>query len=47
MAITKRCIRCRKKVRDDGTCQNPNCVLYVPDKTEEQPKQEETPADKK
>lgn len=31
MAITKRCIRCRKKVREDGTCQNPNCVLYVPE----------------
>lgn len=44
MAITKRCIRCRKKVREDGTCQNPNCVLYVPENA--QPKQEET-ADKK
>lgn len=42
MAITKRCIRCRKKVREDGTCQNPNCVLYVPEvQEEEQPKQEE------
>ena len=37
MAITKRCIRCRKKVRADGTCQNPNCVLYVPEPTEETP----------
>jgi len=46
MAITKRCIRCRKKVRDDGTCQNKNCVLYVPEKTEEQPKQEEYADDK-
>ncbi len=42
MAITKRCIRCRKKVREDGTCQNPNCVLYVPEENaQEQPKQEE------
>lgn len=48
MAITKRCIRCRKKVREDGTCQNPNCVLYVPEENaREQPKQEETPAGKK
>ncbi len=35
MAVRKRCIRCRKYVRDDGTCQNPNCVLYVPEVTEE------------
>lgn len=40
MAITKRCIRCRKKVREDGTCQNLNCVLYVPEESK-QPKQEE------
>ena len=32
--VRKRCIRCRKYVRDDGTCQNPNCVLYVPEKVE-------------
>ena len=31
MAVRKRCIRCRKYVRDDGTCQNPECVLYVPE----------------
>ena len=37
MAITKRCIRCRKKVRDDGTCQTQNCVLYVPEVQEEEP----------
>ncbi len=29
--ITRRCIRCRKPLRDDGTCQNPNCVRYVPE----------------
>lgn len=34
MAVRKRCIRCRKYVRDDGTCQNPNCVLYVPEENE-------------
>ena len=32
MAIKKRCIRCNKHLRADGTCQNPNCVRYVPDK---------------
>lgn len=29
MPITKRCIRCRQPLREDGTCQNPNCVRYV------------------
>ncbi len=28
--VKKRCIRCRKELREDGTCQNPNCVRYVP-----------------
>ncbi|MCR5175690.1 MAG: hypothetical protein K6C05_02450 [Anaerovibrio sp.] len=32
MAVKKRCIRCLKVVRADGTCQNKNCVLYVPEK---------------
>ena len=31
MAITKRCIRCRQPLREDGTCQNQNCVRYVPE----------------
>ena len=31
MAIVKRCIRCRKPLRPDGTCQNPECVRYVPE----------------
>ncbi len=35
MAVTKRCIRCHKKVRPDGTCQNPECVLYVPEENTE------------
>ena len=39
MTITKRCIRCRKKVREDGTCQNPNCPRYVPEENA-QPKQD-------
>ena len=32
--ITKRCIRCRKPLREDGTCQNPKCVRYVPEENE-------------
>ena len=32
MAVVKRrCIRCRKELREDGTCQNPDCVRYVPE----------------
>ena len=41
MSVTKRCIRCRKPERNDGTaenpkwvCNNPNCVRYKPPKTE-------------
>lgn len=30
--VTKRCIRCLKPLRENGTCQNPKCVRY---KTEE------------
>lgn len=37
LSITKRCNRCRKPMRNDGTdeqpkwvCNNPNCVKYVP-----------------
>lgn len=33
--IRKRCIRCNQKVREDGTCQDPNCVRFVPETTEE------------
>lgn len=28
--ITRRCIRCRKPLREDNTCQNPECVRYTP-----------------
>lgn len=35
MAVKKRCIRCLKVVRADGTCQNPKCVLYVPEEPAE------------
>lgn len=27
--ITKRCIRCLKPLRENGTCQNPKCVRYT------------------
>ena len=33
MAVKIRCVRCRKYVRSDGTCQNEDCVLYVPEIT--------------
>lgn len=44
--VTKRCIRCRKPLRDDGTCQNVKCVRYKPEpeKTQEEEKKEETGA---
>ena len=47
MAITERCIRCRKKVRKDGTCQNQDCVLYVHEKTEEEQSKQEKPTKSK
>ena len=35
--IRKRYIRCNKKLREDGTCQNEKCVRLVPEKKEETP----------
>ncbi len=40
--VNKRCIRCRKPLREDGTCQNPNCVRYTP---EPEPEPEEDKKD--
>ena len=40
--VTKRCIRCRKPLREDGTCQNPNCVRYVPEENEGEKKDDKT-----
>lgn len=37
MAIKKRCIRCMQVLREDGTCQNPKCVKYVPEPEPEIP----------
>jgi hypothetical protein len=31
MAVKKRCNFCRKYLRPDGTCQNPQCPRYVPE----------------
>lgn len=32
--LPKRCPYCAHKLRADGTCRNPECVIgYVPDKT--------------
>lgn len=31
MAVKKRCNFCRKHLRPDGTCQNPQCPRYVPE----------------
>ena len=33
MAVKKRCNFCRKYLRPDGTCQNPDCPRYVPEDT--------------
>ena len=40
--VTKRCIRCRKPLREDGTCQNPDCVRYVPEAEPETTNEETT-----
>lgn len=45
MAVKKRCIFCRKHLREDGTCQNPDCPRYTPEQEEqadEQGEQKET-----
>jgi hypothetical protein len=41
LKIKHRCGFCRKVLREDGTCANEDCPRYVPEKTEEEPKQEE------
>lgn len=42
MPIIKKCIRCRKPTRPDGTCQNPACVRYVPEQEQDPETTEET-----
>lgn len=39
MAIKKRCPRCLQVLRDNGTCQNPNCVKFVSSVTAEKDEQ--------
>lgn len=39
MAVKHRCPYCRKVLREDRTCQNPQCVMYIPPK-EETPKED-------
>ena len=33
LKIKKRCIRCLKVLREDGTCPNVKCVRYKPEPT--------------
>jgi len=47
--VSKKCIRCRKPMRNDGTeeqpkwvCNNPNCVRYVPPQPEPEDQNNET-----
>ena len=32
--IKKRCFRCLHVLRENGTCQNPKCSRYVPEKND-------------
>lgn len=36
LTIKKRCVRCMKVLREDGTCQNPKCSRYTEEKKEEE-----------
>ena len=40
MAVKHRCGFCRKVLREDRTCANPQCPRYVPDEPEEEKKDE-------
>jgi hypothetical protein len=43
--ITYRCIRCRKPLRENGTCQNVKCVRYKPEPEPEKKQEEEKTSD--
>lgn len=45
MAVKHRCGFCRKVLRADGTCANPDCPRYVPDKPKEEEPTQKTPSD--
>ena len=34
LTIKKRCVRCMKVLREDGTCQNPKCSRYKAEPTD-------------
>ena len=36
LKIKRRCTRCLTVLREDGTCQNPKCIRYVPDEETEE-----------
>jgi hypothetical protein len=49
--VSKKCNRCRKPMRNDGTeeqpkwvCNNPKCVKYVPPEPEPEPEPTPEPA---
>lgn len=42
LKIKKRCIRCMKYLREDGTCQNEKCVRYTKPKEEVKEETEST-----
>ncbi len=51
--VSKKCIRCRKPMRNDGTetephwvCNNPKCVRYVPPTPEPEPEETNDETDK-
>jgi hypothetical protein len=46
MAVKKRCNFCRKYLRPDGTCQNPECPRYVPEPQPEEPQENNNGNDK-
>jgi len=41
LKVKKRCIYCRKVLREDGTCQNESCPRYTPPKEEAKEDKEE------
>lgn len=43
--VKKRCVRCRKALSENGTCQNENCVLYIPNTNHGEPVTEEKPVE--
>ena len=44
--VTKRCIRCLKPLRENGTCQNVKCVRYKPDPEKQEPTTNTAPESK-